>query len=110
MPVRSVTHSDWQVLRAATRSKKPPTGRALRIWPTGRTRDGSFLVRLVERGLLAFVTGGATAPLEATYALTESGRHAAEYGEYEYEWARPSAVPPAVSTVAPVPGRKPKKT
>jgi hypothetical protein len=85
MPVRSTSHFTWQVLRAAKRSKKPATGRALRVTPSRNTKDGGFLTALVEEGLLARVSGSEGEPFEATYALTEKGQHAAEYGEYEYE-------------------------
>ncbi len=97
MPVRSTSHFTWQVLRAVKRSKKPPTGRTLRLVPSRYTKDGSFLTALVESGLLARVTGTADAPFEATYALTEKGTHAAEYGEYEYEWKPRSAEPKATT-------------
>ncbi len=83
MPVFPVSHFTWQVLRTAKRSKTPPTGRALRLVPSRRTKDGSFLTELVELGLLARATGVAAAPFEATYSLTERGEHAAEYGECE---------------------------
>jgi hypothetical protein len=84
MPVRSTTHFTWQVLRAAKRSKTPSTGRSLRVIPTRRTYDGTFLTALVEEGLLSRVSGSQDKPFEATYELTEKGQHAAEYGEYEY--------------------------
>lgn len=90
-----MSHFNWQVLRAAKRSKKPLTGRALRLMPTRNTKDGSFLTALVDEGLLTYVTGDTSAPFDATYALTEKGQHAAEYGEYEYELKRPAAVAPA---------------
>lgn len=96
MAVRATSHFTWQVLRTVKRSKKPPTGRALRVVPSRKTKDGSFLSALVEDGLLARVTGAADAPFEATYALTEKGKHAAEYGEYECEPTRapdPTAAP-----------------
>ena len=89
MPVRPTSHFTWQVLRTAKRSKKPLAGRALRLVPSRKTKDGSFLTALVEEGLLAFASGSAADPFEATYALTEKGQHAAEYGEYEYELKRP---------------------
>jgi hypothetical protein len=73
------------VLRTVKRSKKPPLGRALRLVPSRKTKDGSFLTALVEEGLLSRLTGTAEAPFEATYSLTEKGQHAAEYGEYEYD-------------------------
>jgi hypothetical protein len=83
------------VLRAVRRSRKPPTGRDLRLAPTRRTKDGSFLTELVAEGLLVRLTGGEDAPFEATYSLTEKGKYAAEYGEYEYELRRPTSTPPA---------------
>src|SRR5688500_14326199 len=70
MPVYPVRHFEWQVLRTVKRAKSPPTGRALRLVPSRRTKDGSFLTDLVEQGLLTRVTGTAAAPFEATYALT----------------------------------------
>ncbi|AWM38634.1 hypothetical protein GobsT_31860 [Gemmata obscuriglobus] len=94
MAIRSISHFLWQVLRATKRSKKPPTGRQLRISPTPRSKDGSFLTALVDEGLLKFVTGSPAAPFEATFSLTEKGEHAAEYGEYEYEPKRPAPQPP----------------
>ena len=101
MPVLPVAHFSWQVLRTVKRSKKPPTGRALRIVPNRRSKDGTFLTEMVDLGLLARVTGTADAPFEATYALTERGEHAAEFGECE----RPVRARPA----EPVP-TEPSKT
>src|SRR4051812_30956416 len=83
MPVLPISHFTWQVLRTVKRNKKPPTGRALRVVPSRRTKDGTFLNDLVERELLVRATGTADAPFEATYSLTERGEHAAEYGECE---------------------------
>ena len=83
MPRFSVPHFEWQVLRAVKRSKRPPTGRELRLVMSRRTKDGSFLTTLVWRGLLAHASGGAAEPFAATYALTPLGEHAAEYGECE---------------------------
>lgn len=95
MPVRPASHFTWQLLRTAKRTKKPLTGRTLRITPTRQTKDGSFLTALVDAGLLTRVTGSADAPFEATYALTEKGKFAAEFGEYEYELKpRPPAPEP----------------
>lgn len=45
-----------------------------------------FLRKLAERRLIAVVTSDPD-PLAATYALTDAGRHAAEYGEYECDGA-----------------------
>ncbi len=81
--VLPIPHFEWQILRAAKRNRKPITGRELRISPTRRTKDGSFLTLLVQRGLLAYATGNETAPFDATYVLTPQGEHAAEYGECE---------------------------
>ena len=102
MPIRPTSHFTWQVLRTTKRSKKPPTGRQLRLTRSVRTKDGSFLTALVDEGLLTLVTGSADAPFEATYALTEKGKFAAEFGEYEYELKpRPPAPEPP-----PVKGKK----
>jgi hypothetical protein len=84
VPVRPTSHFTWQVLRTVKRSKKPPSGRDLRLVPSRNTKDGSFLNILVDDGLLERLTGTATAPFDATYTLTDRGEHAAEYGEYEY--------------------------
>src|SRR5687768_57765 len=105
MPVYPVRHFEWQVLRTVKRAKSPPTGRALRLVPSRRTKDGSFLTDLVEQGLLTRVTGTAAAPFDATYALTERGEHAAEYGECNFP-PKAKAVEPA--TAAPVPVEQPK--
>jgi hypothetical protein len=72
------------VLRTVKRSKKPPTGRSLRLVPNRKTKDGSFLTALVEEGLLNRASGTEDKPFEATYTLTEKGQYAAEFGEYEY--------------------------
>lgn len=88
------------MLRAVKRSKKPPTGRTLRLVPSRNTKDGSFLTAMVDSGLLTRVTGSADAPFEATYALTEMGQHAAEYGEYEYE-VKPRPAEPQATTQTP---------
>jgi hypothetical protein len=85
VPVRPTSHYTWQVLRTIKRSRKAPTGRALRLIPNRKTKDGSFLTELVTEGLLTRVTGSADKPFDATYALTTKGEHAAEYGEYDYE-------------------------
>src|SRR4051812_43034583 len=97
MPVLPISVHIWQVLRAAKRSKKPLTGRELRVTPVRRTKDGTFLDELVRDGLLE-VVGVDPLPAQATpeqkrmpiqfrtrYTLTEKGRHAAEYGEFDKE-------------------------
>jgi hypothetical protein len=55
----------------------------LRLTPSRRTKDGTFLTDLVEQGLLIRGTGTAATPFDATYSLTECGEHAAKYGECE---------------------------
>ncbi|MCE9568255.1 MAG: hypothetical protein K8U57_40160 [Planctomycetes bacterium] len=83
MAVFPVSHMQWQTLRAVKRSRKPPTGRELRLNPTQSTKDGSFLTKMVEEGLLTRVTGTENEPFAGTYSLTDLGKHAAEYGECE---------------------------
>lgn len=107
MPVLPISHFTWQVLRTVKRNKKPPTGRALRVVPSRRTKDGTFLNELVERELLVRVTGTAAAPFEATYLLTERGEHAAEYGECEMSVQAREAEPNGVEQ--PKPAKKPKR-
>ncbi|HEY1190760.1 MAG TPA: hypothetical protein VGE74_24230 [Gemmata sp.] len=98
--IRSVGHADWQVLRALARATGPLSGRALRLTPNRRTADGTFLGALVGAGLIeptgdpvpeAVRVPGSQRPAEPVpfrtlYQLTERGRHAAEYGEYEYDF------------------------
>ena len=103
MPVRPTSHFTWQVLRTVKRAKKPLTGRALRLIPSRKTKDGTFLNALVDEGLLARVTGSPDAPFVATYSLTEKGQLAAEFGEYEYEMKPRPPEPPAG------PAKKPSK-
>ncbi len=83
--------NDWQVLRFALRNGTA-TGRELRVWPSRRTKDGTFLQDFVDKGLLRVVAPGGT-PFEATYALTPEGEHAAEHGEYECELKTYKALP-----------------
>lgn len=104
MSVRPISHFSWQVLRTVKRSRKPSVGKQLRVSPTRHSKDGSFLNALVEEGLLARVTGSADQPFEATYSLTELGRHAAEYGEYDHK-----PIQPEVSVPEPAPGPKARK-
>ena len=76
---------EWQVLRAILRATPNyPNGRQLRLVPSRRTKDGSFLTDIVNRGLIRVVTKNKD-PFEATYALTPLGEYAAEHGEYEAE-------------------------
>ena len=100
MPVLPVSHFTWQILRTAERSKKPLTGRSLRLVPNRITKDGTFLTQLVDLGLMTRASGTADAPFEATYSLTERGKHAAEFGECE--------VPARARSAEPEPTKRPK--
>jgi hypothetical protein len=100
MPTMPISHFTWQVLRTVKRSKQPPTGKQLRLIPSRKTKDGTFLDDLVTEGLLQIVRvdelpSNATkreketpVPFRTRYALTTQGEHAAEYGEYEREVKR----------------------
>jgi len=96
----AVSHANWQLLRYALRAElagQPPLlGRELRIVPSRRTVDGTFLDGLVAEGLLAVAVKAAPAKagtaewerqepaqFRTQYKLTDRGRHAAEYGEYD---------------------------
>ena len=80
---RDLSNFDWKLLRTLARAGgKPVNGRALRHVPSRTTKDGKFLGRLVEQGLIA-VAGADADPFVATYTLTPLGRQAAEYGEYD---------------------------
>lgn len=91
-----ISHAIWQTLRVLTRSKHPVIGRDLRISWTRYTKDGTFLTELIRIGLLNRVSGTDEKPFEATYVLTEAGKYAADYGEYECDRdhiAIPAAAP-----------------
>ena len=103
MPVLPVSHFTWQVLRTVHRSKNPLSGRALRLVPNRRTKDGTFLTELVDLGLMTLVSGTANEPFEATYALTERGQYAAEYGEGEIPARVRATEPTAVKRSKPAP-------
>jgi DNA-binding HxlR family transcriptional regulator len=81
----SLNNSDWRVLRQVLRARRPARGSTLRLEMTRRTKTGAFLTALVRYGLLQVATPGET-PFDATYTLTELGKHAAEYGIYEVAW------------------------
>jgi hypothetical protein len=95
-----ISHFTWQVLRAVKRSKKPPTGRQLRLVPSRKTKDGTFLDELVGDGLLEVVgidelPAGTSdqekrspAQFRTRYKLTTLGEYAAEHGEYERDVRR----------------------
>jgi hypothetical protein len=98
-----ISHFIWQVLRVAKRSKKPLTGRELRVKPTRHSKDGTLLNTLVEARLLEVVsvdnpdekTKRVPAQFRTRYQLTKTGEYAAEYGEYEREVASSKAHDPA---------------
>lgn len=102
-----ISHSTWQTLRVLVRNKnRPLPGRALRVVPSRATKDGTFLDELVQIGLLEVVTAAAPASPKAigearapaqfrtTYRLTERGKDAAEFGEFERPDPRPLPVIP----------------
>jgi hypothetical protein len=89
---------EWQVLRAVLRYKGKDgcPGHTLRITPNRRTKDGKFLTELADAGLMEAVgapepvaksSGGVPdetpEPFRTRWRLTENGKHAAEYGEYD---------------------------
>jgi hypothetical protein len=96
MSMLPISHFTWQLLRAARRGKTPPTGKELRVHPSRKTKDGTFLDEVVAEGLIEAVS--VDSPDEKTqrlpvqfrtrYKLTAKGEYAAEYGEYERELAR----------------------
>ena len=96
-----ITHGDWQILRALVRAAgKPLTGKELRLWPSRRTKDGTFLDALVSMGVLEVValrpedekTRRKPQQFRTLYKLTPKGEQAAEYGECEQTYgAAPTA-------------------
>lgn len=92
-------HNTWQLLRALVRAEAEGTdlsGAELRVAPTRRTKDGTFLDELVHLGLIVVSAKAPPLPRGSTladqkqpaqfrtrYKLTPKGRHAAEYGEYD---------------------------
>lgn len=98
-----ISAATWQQLRVLARAKgKPVRGKELRYSPTRQTRTGEFLDELVAAGLIARVgekppanrvEEGWPEQFRATYALTEKGKQAAEFGEYEREVGRTGAAP-----------------
>jgi hypothetical protein len=80
---RNLTAADWKMLRVIARGPNPVTGRNIRAVDfTRKTKDGTFLKRLAEVGLIACATQHRD-PFESAYVLTDLGAHAAEYGEYD---------------------------
>ncbi len=94
---RSLTSIEtWQQLRVIARAgNEPTTGKAIRLWNSRKTKDGTFLDKLVATGLLELVElapvekpkykGSTVKPRQfrSTYRLTPLGLTAADFGEYE---------------------------
>lgn len=77
----NLPHDTWVTLRILVRNKELP-GQRLRISLSRATKDGKFLARLVNVGLLTRITGTEEYPFSATYSLTAVGYLAAEYGSF----------------------------
>lgn len=94
---KELSVNTWKMLRALVREERL-TGKQLRQYNYGRrSKDGTFLDALVEDGLLTVKSlqpapPGRSIPQQfrTVYELTELGRTAAEFGEYEYEWTPPA--------------------
>lgn len=82
-----VRHRYWQVLRTILRKGGPILGSELRISMSRQLRGGTFLLDLVEAKLVAPELGKpwppSGSPFDRTYTLTELGKQAAEFGEFE---------------------------
>lgn len=76
-----LAHENWQRLRFLVRTGER-TGRDIRMTMSRKSRDGSYLTQLLNDGLIKVVVP-AKDRLDATYALTDLGRLAAEHGEYD---------------------------
>lgn len=84
----AMTVRDWQVLRFIARNKDRlgPVGDAIRkSQMTRQSGEGRQILDLLKRGLV-YVSVQDDNPLNAHYKLTEAGKVAAEYGEYEAEF------------------------
>ncbi len=90
----SLNTLEWQVLRSVLRHKGPAgcPGNTLRIVPSRRTKNGEHLLGLAEAGLLeaagrpdapAGAGDDTPEPFRTKWKLTEKGKQAAEYGEYD---------------------------
>ena len=85
--LRPLSYLEWKTLRAVLR-KPGSLGSDVRLlFMTRHTQDGTFLTNLVFRGLLAVApnTKVDPDPLKNRYRLTEIGKHAAEYGEFDWD-------------------------
>ncbi len=67
---------EWQVLRKVLRDDDGggTLGRELRLIPSRRTKDGSFLMWFVAAGLLRVYAGRMSDPFDARFKLTEVGK------------------------------------
>ena len=98
----------WKILRAAKRAQPgAATGRDLRLIPSRKTKDGTFLDDLVEKGFLKVQSGTVPAASDdeptqfrQKYALTTLGEEAAEHGEYEVAFAGATADTPISGVMA----------
>jgi len=100
-----LAHETWQMLRLLARNKNRPLfGRQLRITMSRRTKDGSFLRKLIDEGLIEKTTYNED-PFKALYRATPKGLQAAEYGEYDKEFKPLPTTEPLHTT----PGRKRRK-
>jgi hypothetical protein len=92
----------WKILRVLARSPKmTAVGKEMRVTPSRKTKDGTFLDALVKAGLIE-VRGGPTAKtvdedepfqFRTHYRLTPLGADAAEYGEYQFDRPVPTDRP-----------------
>lgn len=92
-----IPHYLWQSLRVLVRANgNAVRGHDLRLSPRRATKDGSFLTRLVEAGLLTQEMPLVSDPRDAKkplpfryqYRLTEKGAAAAEFGECVQEFGK----------------------
>jgi hypothetical protein len=97
-PVKvDLTVGTWKWLRYFARTKGSAFGRDLRhVHKSRKEKDVAALKELVGLGLLAVADIDPAAPLSSAepiefrrcYVLTEAGRAAAEYGEFDRDPAR----------------------
>ncbi len=98
---RDISPTTWKVLRNLVRESQV-TGRNLRRHSySRRTRDGTWLDKLVAAGLIEYTgevqeTYPAKLPAQhrAYFRITSLGKEAAEFGQYEVEYTPPAPVKP----------------
>jgi hypothetical protein len=107
--MQQLSPETWKILRAAKRRQpQPANGRELRLIPSRKIKDGTFLDALVKAGLLEVRSGPTAkspdedepAQFRTKYGLTTLGEHAAEYGEYEIEIPGATADTPVTGLMA----------